>query len=89
MAEEFAAGRIDQPYTDSDAAILENIYNLLTRIADGVDKANEHQHLSVANTAPTPTQAKIAQVLGLIDDTGRAEDTFPVKAKVPVAKIAQ
>jgi|694.fasta_scaffold83389_9 hypothetical protein len=81
-----AAGRIDQPYTDNDAAILENIYNLLLRIVDNVDKASEHQNLSVANTAPAVTQSEVALLLDSIDDTVRAETTTLVKAKVPAAK---
>lgn len=83
-----AAGRIDQPYTDNDAAVQENIYNMLLQVRDmdRGERQNEHQALSITNTAPASTQAKIAAVLGEIDDQIRAEAEPLVKAKVPTAK---
>lgn len=84
-----AAGRIDQPYTDNDAAIQENIYGMLVKIVDHVDRANEHQTLSVANTAPAPSQAKIASLLDNVDllegAAGSVSEASPVKASLPKA----
>jgi hypothetical protein len=84
-----AAGRIDQPYTDGDAAIQENIYGLLVKIVDHVDRANEHQTLSVANTAPAPSQAKIADLLRDVDllegAAGGVSEAAPLKVSLPKA----
>lgn len=60
-----AFGRVDRPYTDNDAAILENIYCLLQGVGEEtrVSRENEHQTLSVTNTTPAPAQSKIADLL--------------------------
>ena len=83
-----SAGRIDQPYTDNDAAVQENIYNMLlqVRVMDHGERVSEHQPLSITNSAPTPAQAEIAKVLDTIPNEIRAEAEPLVKAKIPTAK---
>ena len=83
-----AFGRIDRPYTDNDAAILENIYSLLCNIGEetNVVRAQEHPTLSVAQSTPKPAQAQIAAILDNVDDSVGSEVATLVKAKVPNAK---
>lgn len=86
-----AFGRIDRPYTDNDAAILENVYVLLQGIGEEtkVERVNEHQTLSVAGSAPAPAQSQISSLLGNLDALetaiGAASEAAPVKANLPKA----
>ena len=77
-----AFGRIDQPYTDSDAATLDNIYVQLTAIGEetNVFREQEHQTLSVPGNAPSATQHQIAKVLDGNNVIVR-DETKPVAAK--------
>ena len=71
-----AFGRIDQPYTDADAATLENIYVQLFAIGEenNVFREQEHQALSIEGHAPTTTQFQIAQALDGHDVIVRKEN---------------
>ena len=81
-----AAGRIDRPYTDNDAAILENVYVLLTKITDSVEVLNEHQELSVPNTKPDAAQEAVYKALGDLADQITTEADPLVKASLPAKK---
>ena len=84
-----AFGRHDFPFTDNDAAIMENIFQQLRSLGEeiNVNRQQEHQSLSFAKDAPAPAQAQIAAVLGDVPSTLRAEVEPVVKAKVPTAKV--
>lgn len=66
-------GRVDRPYTDADAATIENIYVQLFSIGEenNVFREQEHQALSVEGHAPTATQFQIAQALDGYNDIVR------------------
>lgn len=83
-----AFGRIDYPYTDNDAAIMENIFLQLRNLGEeaSVNRQMEHQPVSYTKEPPAATQAQIAKVLDSIDNEIRAEAEPLVKAKVPTAK---
>ena len=83
-----AFGRIDLPYCDNDAAILENVFRQLMEIGEegNVVRQNEHQNLANAKDAPKPASAQIAAILDDIGVEERAEASAIVKAKVPTAK---
>lgn len=83
-----AFGRHEYPFTDNDAAIMDNIFLQLRNLGEeaSVNRQNEHQPVSYTKEPPAPAQAEIAKVLDAIDDAVRAEIEPAVKAKVPVAK---
>ena len=83
-----AYGRSDYPFTDNDAAIMENVYQQLRSIGEetGVNRQQEHQALSFTKDPPAATQAEIAKVLDAIPNEIRTEVEPLVKAKVPTAK---
>lgn len=65
-----ALGRGDYPYTDNDAAIIENIFNLLRNLwpQESITREAEHQALAIPKGTPTFTQAQIAEMLDHWDD---------------------
>lgn len=83
-----AFGRHDYPFTDNDAAIMENIYLQLRSLGEeaSVNRQQEHQAVSYTKDPPRASQAEIAAILDKIDNEVRAEAEPLVKAKVPTAK---
>lgn len=83
-----AYGRDQYPFTDNDAAIMENIFLQLRSIGEesNVNRQIEHQNLSAIKDAPATAQAEIAKVLDALDNSVRAEVEPIVKAKLPAAK---
>jgi hypothetical protein len=83
-----AFNRVDQPYTDADAATLENIYVQLFAIGEenNVFREQEHQPLSVEGHAPNATQFQIAQVLDGHDVIVREESKQVSTRKNSAAK---
>lgn len=83
-----AFGRGDYPFTDNDAAIMDNIFLQLRSLGEesSVNRQQEHQPVSLAKEPPSAAQAQIAKVLESIDNEVRVETTELVKAKVPTAK---
>lgn len=80
--------RIDKPYTDADAATIDNIYVQLMAIGGetNVFRGQEHQALSVEGYAPTATQFQIAQVLDGHDVIVREESKPAATRKSSAAK---
>lgn len=83
-----AFGRDPYPYTDNDAAIMDNIFLQLRSLGDelSVNRQHEHQPLSYAKTPPDHTQAQIAAALDSIDNLVRKENVPLAKAKTPEDK---
>ncbi len=83
-----AFNRIDQPYTDSDAATFENVYVQLTAIGEetNVFRQNEHQSLTVEGNAPSATQRKIAEILESSNVLGGQESKPAEKTQANAAK---
>lgn len=83
-----AYGRHEYPFTDNDAAIMENVYLQLRNIGEevSVNRQQEHQPLSFAKDSPAPAQAQISAVLDNIPNEIRAEVEPVIKVKLPSAK---
>ena len=83
-----AFNRIDQPYTDSDAATFENVYVQLTAIGEetNVFRHNEHQSLTVEGNAPSATQRKIAEILESSNVLGATEGEQAATKKTTAVK---
>jgi hypothetical protein len=83
-----AFGRVDRPFTDSDAATMDNVYNLLAGLGEeqAVGREYEHQNLSVEGTSPAASQAQIANILAGFDPVIRTEGRATDKSKAASAK---
>lgn len=83
-----AFGRIDRPFTDNDAAIMDNVYNLLSALGEEqtVGREYEHQNLSVEGTSPAASQSQIANILAGLDPVIRTEGRATGKGKASAVK---
>lgn len=83
-----AFGRHDYPFTDNDAAVMDNVFLQLRSLGEesSVNRQQEHQAVSYTKEPPSVTQATISQALDKADNEIRAEAEPVIKAKLPTAK---
>ena len=83
-----AYGRYDRPFTDNDAAIMDNIFKLLhVREESEVDRATEHFELADKNQKPpSAALASISGMLDKVNEEASTEITPLAKVKIPAAK---
>lgn len=82
-------GRYDKPFTDNDAAIMDNIFKLLhVRENNEIDRTVEHFEL--VDKTQKPPSAALSAISGMLDkinDQAPTEITPLGKSKIVAAKI--
>ena len=83
-----AYGRYDKPFTDNDAAIMDNIFKLLhVRENSEIDRTVEHFELvDKTQKAPSAALSAISGMLDKINDEATAEIAPLAKIKISAAK---
>ena len=83
-----AYGRYDKPFTDNDAAIMDNIFKLLhVRENNEIDRTVEHFELvDKTQKPPSPALSAISGMLDKINEQTSAEIAPLAKSKIAVAK---